>query len=145
VTYRIKPGYYALHGQELDSPTSKAFSLFDDGRIAVIRGTPENESAALDNVGPVYELRPEGSAAVPTGRIFVRFAEGTNVNAYEERINQAGYEIVERIAYAPNAAWLRTRSGNIAAALRGIDALAELPDVENVEPQMLMESARKTE
>ena len=145
MTYQIKQGYYAIHGQEPDSPTGKASSVFDDGKIAVIRGKPENESAAPDNVGPVYELQPEGSPAVPTGRIFVRFAEGTNVDAFEERINQAGYEIIERPAYAPNAAWLGTRSDNIAAALKGIDALARLPDVESVEPQMLMESVRKTE
>jgi len=50
---------------------------------------------------------------------------------------------VEIPAYAPNAAWLRARSGEIADALAGTPALDALPDLEAVEPQMLMERARR--
>lgn len=53
------------------------------------------------------------------------------------------YELVESLAYAPQAAWLRAPAGDIADALAGLPRLEQLPDVENVEPQMLMESVRR--
>lgn len=52
-------------------------------------------------------------------------------------------ELVESLAYVPQAAWLRAPSGDIAAALAGLSRLEQLADVENVEPQMLMESVRR--
>ena len=53
--------------------------------------------------------------------------------------------IEEVLAYAPEAAWLRPATGGIGAALRGIPALELLPGVEHVEPQMLMQSAQRTQ
>lgn len=53
------------------------------------------------------------------------------------------YELVESLAYAPQAAWLRAPSGDMADALAGLSRLEQLPDIENVEPQMLLESVRR--
>ncbi|MGH7960233.1 MAG: hypothetical protein ACRERD_00210, partial [Candidatus Binatia bacterium] len=95
-------------------------------------------------VGPVYALHPSGTPAVPTGQVFIRFQEGVTVEARRQEIEQAGYEIAQSIAYAPHAAWLQARSGEIAAALTGIPTLEKIAGVENVEPQMLMPKANRS-
>ncbi|NJN29890.1 MAG: hypothetical protein HC824_05115 [Synechococcales cyanobacterium RM1_1_8] len=41
--------------------------------------------------------------------------------------------------FAPQGAWVRSRSGTTLDSLQQIDQLRSLADVENVEPQMLME------
>ncbi len=94
-------------------------------------------------LSPVYTLHPGGSMAVPTGQVFIRFADGVNVEERREEIETAGYKIAQKLDYAPNAAWLRASSGSIAEALSGIDKLQKLKDVENVEPQMLMHAPRR--
>jgi hypothetical protein len=100
-------------------------------------------AAQAGSLIPVYGLEPSGLPAVPTGQVFIRFAEGIKAEERRQEINQAGYEIVQSLSYAPQAAWLRARSDDIADALAEISKLEQLPDVENVEPQMLKESARR--
>ena len=140
--YVRKPGYYALHHRSPDTPAPGAVLLLEDGAIAVFRGEPDEADMTVQNgaLSAVYGLQPGGLLAVPTGRVFVRFAEGVKAESRRQEINRAGYELVESVPYAPHAAWLRSRSGDIAAALAGIPKLEQLADVENVEPQMLMES-----
>ncbi|HEX8201918.1 MAG TPA: hypothetical protein VF590_15690 [Isosphaeraceae bacterium] len=117
------------------------FELEDDG-IRVYRGEPEERSpgrqAAAPAVTPVYGLGGPDSPAVPTGRVLVRFAEGIRIEDRRDQLAQAGYTLAEPLAYAPQAGWVRAASGGIAAALEGLPALAALPDVAHVEPQMLM-------
>jgi len=74
--------------------------------------------------------------------VFMRFREGVEIASRQKEIEQAGYEIGQSTPFL-NAAWLRPRSGNIADGLTGIPKLEALPDVENVEPQMLIESATR--
>jgi len=116
--------------------------LLEDGAIAVFRGELDEAGMTVQSgaLSAVYGLQPSGLLAVPTGRVFVRFAEGVKAESRRQEINRAGYELIESLSYAPHAAWLRARSGDIADALAGIPRLEQLPDVENVEPQMLMES-----
>lgn len=144
-TYTLMPGYYAIHGQQPGTPAPDAAYLFNEGTIAVFKGSPDQATVAPapDKLSPVYTLLPGGSPAVPTGLIFIRLEEGVPVGERKDKIKGAGYEVAESLAYAPNAAWLRARSGNIADALAGLKALEKLPDVESVEPQMLMESGRR--
>ena len=92
---------------------------------------------------PVYALQPGGRLAVPTGRVFVRLASDQRLQDHAERFRKAGYEIIEAVPYAPNAGWVRSATSSIAAALAGLRGLARMPDVENVEPEMLAEAARK--
>lgn len=137
-----KTDYYAEHGRQPDTPAPGAALLFNGGAIAVFHGKPARDKdlqppAAL---GPVYELHPGGAPAVPTGLVFIRFREGVDVTSRQQEIEGTGYEVAQKPPFASNAAWLRARSGNIADALTGIPKLEALPDVENVEPQMLMES-----
>lgn len=143
--YVLKSDYYAVYQQPPDSAAPDAILLLDDGAIAVFEGEPD-EAAVASRAGslvPVYGLQPSDMPAIPTGQVFIRFAEGVKAEDHRQEINQAGYEIVESLSYAPHAAWLRARSDDIADALAEIPKLEQLPDVENVEPQMLKESARR--
>ena len=144
-TYKLMPGYYATHGKQPEPAVRDAVQLFNEGAIAVFKGAPDQATDAAwpDKLSPVYSLVPGGSPAVPTGLVFIRFAEGVPVDTLKKEIEGAGYEVAESLAYAPNAAWLRARSGEIEDALTGLKALEKLPQVESVEPQMLMESARR--
>ena len=139
--YVRKPDYYAIHGQPHGVAATGAAALLDDGAIAVFRGAPNTAtaSAAKGRLGPVYALQPGDLLAVPTGLIFVRFPVGTDAASREKQIAQAGFELVEIPSYAPQAAWVRARTGEIADSLANLTALEQLPGVENIEPQMLME------
>ena len=139
--YEILPGHYAVHRRSADAAAPEdALYVLDDGAIAVFEGSP---GEARGEVGPVYALGPGGTPAVPTGRVFVRFKEGTKAEDQRKEIKQAGYEIEEVPAYAPHSAWVRALSGEIDDALKGIEGLEKLPDVENVEPQMLTQSVKR--
>jgi hypothetical protein len=143
----LLPGHYAVHRPVHDSPPSEdavTALMEDNSMIEVFRGNPDRRQRSLPGrIGPVYALQPGGRPAVPTGRVFIRFKEGTAVEDRLREIAEAGYEIADRISYAPHAAWLRARSADIADALAGIEALEEIADVENVEPQMLTQRASR--
>ncbi|WP_375467748.1 hypothetical protein [uncultured Nostoc sp.] len=144
VSYTRKPGYYAIHYNQPKTVASGAVLQLNDGAMsttgyayAVFPGEPnQSEQGTLS---PIYTLQPNGSLAVPTGLVFIRFAEGVDVESQREVINQAGYEVAQSLDYAPHAAWLRAQSGNIVDAIAGIPQLEAIPKVENIEPQMLME------
>jgi len=144
-TYTVMPEFYAVHGRQPGSPAPSAVHLFNEGAIGVFKGSPDQDirRSASDKISPVYSLVPGGSPAVPTGLVFIRFADGVAVEQRTEEIKHAGYEVAESLAYAPNAAWLRARSGSIPDALAGRDTLEKIADVESVEPQMLMEATRR--
>ena len=134
--------HYAVHRLQADRPPSAdAVIAFIEGEelIEVFREKADERQDPPGKIGPVYTLQPRGTPAVPTGRVFIRFKEGLPVEARLQEIERAGYEIAQRLEYAPHAAWLRARSGEIADALTRIPALEQIADVENVEPQMLMQ------
>lgn len=158
--YKRLPGFYAVHGWRADTPGVVPVQTFEDGTIAIIKGDPDPAAATADSsdaaaeatttvaaqrkLSPVYAQQSGGGAGsmvVPTGRVFIRFADAVKVADREPEIRNAGYEIDQKLDYAPNAGWLRARSGNIADALNDIATLAKLADVENVEPQLLMQAS----
>ena len=141
------PSHYAVHDRPLDVPAPGAVLLLNAGTIAVFAGEPDTtgDLAGSVTLSPAYQLQPDGALAVPTGQVFVRFAEGVAAETRREELARAGYEVVQLLAYAPQAAWVRARSGGIAEALTGIPALEALADVENVEPQMLMKSTQRSQ
>jgi hypothetical protein len=146
--YKRLPGHYAVHGSREAAGGPEPLQTFEDGDVALFEGEPDAASissaaAAAGKLSPVYTLHPGGSMAVPTGQVFVRFADGVKAEDRGEEIEAAGYKVAQKLAYAPNAAWLRASSGSIADALNGIDELQKLKDVENVEPQMLMHAPRR--
>jgi hypothetical protein len=87
----------------------------------------------------VYRRVDGGGIAVPTGSVLVRFAEGEPVERHRRALEGAGFELVESLAYAPHAGWVRAADGTIVDALVGLSRLEDLPGIENVEPQMLSE------
>ena len=88
--------------------------------------------------GPVYALSG-GSLAVPTGRVFVRFADGADPQAASDALRGAGFRIEQVPSYAPNAAWLTPLETDIGDALGKIGAIQSVPGVEHAEPELLME------
>lgn len=165
--YARLPGFYAVHGWRAGTSGVQPVQTFAEDGIAIIKGEPDPAEAsphseaatagssaatagktkpgeAKQILSPVYAQQSGGgvgSMAVPTGRVLIRFADAVKVANRESEIRSAGYEVEQTLDYAPNAAWLRARSGNIADALNGIATLAKLPDVENVEPQLLMQAS----
>ena len=73
----------------------------------------------------------------------MRFKSGVKQSDHLGDIKNAGYEIDQTLDYAPEAAWLRAKYGEPAEALHRISELEKIPDVENVEPQMLRRRAGK--
>lgn len=94
-------------------------------------------------VGPVYRQARSGGLAVPTGRVFVRFAETDAAARHEQALAEAGYEVEGVPSYAPHAAWLRATGGTVGDALGRLEDLQRLPAVEHAEPQLLTVAARR--
>jgi hypothetical protein len=136
-TYVRRPDLHALHDLPPGSPLDDAITVLNDGAIAVFP-TGYGRRATGSPQSPVYALEPGGALAVPTGQLFVRFAEGVSAASRAEALREAGYQLVDSPRYAPHTAWVRSLAGDIGAALSGVNRLATLPDVEHVEPQMLM-------
>lgn len=138
--YVQKPGYYAVHyAQPEDIVTAEAIVVMDEEAIAVFSGLPgaSRNTPADAKISPVYALPSASSLAIPTGRVFVRLAETVAIDSRQDAIQAAGYEIVDRPPYAPHAAWVQARSGSMADALQHISQLTAIPDMANVEPQLL--------
>jgi hypothetical protein len=138
------PDHHALCGAS-DPPAPEQVVATIDGdagaRFTIIRGPlPERGDAARI---AVYVDRASRTLIVPTGRVFVRFAEGIEARANEPALARASYRIAALIDYAPNAAWVEAEDGDVAAALRGLDRLAAIAGVVNVEPQLLSVRAFK--
>jgi hypothetical protein len=151
VVYTRLPDHYALvYQQHTEAPSSEGVITTmheDGGKIEVFRAEAEDErkrAPSLGEIRPVYALEPGGTLAVPTGQVFIRFKEGIQVKERLREIQQAGYDIAQTPGYAPHAAWLRAGSREIADALAGIQALEKIADIENVEPQMLMQRANRS-
>jgi hypothetical protein len=140
--------FYAVRGTparaERDVPVLTVNT--DNGEsIRVYRGVPKQTRAlsGSPSVMPVYSLPSTESVVVPTGRVFVRFADAIKAETKGDELKKAGYKIAQTLGYAPNAAWLEATNGDVALALDNLEKLEELADVENVEPQLLAPRALK--
>jgi hypothetical protein len=141
-SYELAEDLIAVHGA---GPSPGADLVFEGGEIAVEplaeHGPAQRRSGVL---GPVYRRKPGGAVAVPTGRVFVSFCARERAEGHRAELEASGYRLEEVPAYAPQAAWVRHRSEDIAAALRDLDRLERIPGVEGVEPQILSEAASRT-
>lgn len=120
----------------------------DAGEIRVYRGAPAGggsqtrESLSADVLLAVYERAGTdvqggaGGLAVPTGRVFVRFAEAIKIETRADELRNLGYRITQMLSYAPNAGWLEAVDG-ADSALQNIAGVEKLRGVVNVEPQLL--------
>ncbi|HET7464527.1 MAG TPA: hypothetical protein VFJ82_24925 [Longimicrobium sp.] len=127
--YELRADLHAVHGAA--GETEGAAPVADVGEARVYPGPGAGG-------GPVYALSG-GSLAVPTGRVYLRFAPGADPHAAEGALRGAGFRIERVPAYAPHTAWVAPVEGDIAGALQRIGALSALPGVEHAEPEMLME------
>jgi|tagenome__1003787_1003787.scaffolds.fasta_scaffold19856657_1 hypothetical protein len=135
-SYALDEGLVAVHG---DAPAGeKPVASLEGDAITVV-----DAPSAAQHVGPVYRAGPGGPIAVPTGRVFVRFQEGTDAASRAGELAAAGFSIESVPSYAPHAAWVRPGSESVADALVDLDRLRALPGVENVEPQLVSEAARR--
>lgn len=137
--------HFALHGGAPSALCPELRLRLGDRALTVCRGRPPQRGAlpAGVGVGPVYALEPAGSLAVPTGRLLVRFGAGVEARSRRRSLEAAGYSVHRLLSYAPHAVWVQARSRDVASALGGIARLERLPDVVNVEPQMLMEGVSR--
>ncbi len=142
VVYTRAEGYYALHGGMRGARASKAVLTLNDGEITIHKGQPKRGET---NATAVYSPGGGSSARhVPTGQVFVRFASDVDVTTQRDSLEGAGFTIAQTLSYAPNAAWLKHKDNDVAAALNAIPNLEKLDRVENVEPQLISPRALKS-
>lgn len=134
---------YAVHLGEGEAVPPGSLLTLNDGKIAVRRRGERELPAQGGLVTPVYSRGADGPLAVPTGQVFVRFREGVPAESRSGDLREAGYEIVRSPHYAPQTAWVRSHDGSPAQALANMERLQSLPDLEHVEPEMLMERASR--
>ena len=140
--YTRRPACYAVHGPLPAEVMRSASHRWPESGLAVCAGDPP-PSLPPTSLGAVYESEPGGTPMVPSGRVFVRFAERLRAEDRREQIASAGYVIQQVPEFAPHAAWVEALSGDIADGLRSLSALQALPGVENVEPQILSPRAAR--
>lgn len=140
--YHLAPEFYARHSSTPLSPDDRLVQRLDEAFV-VFQGPAPSSAMADGSIAAVYRAQPSGMLAVPTGRLWIRFAEGIDVEKKREAMAKAGFNVDEAPPWAKHAAWLRASSGKIADALVATQHLKALDGVEHVEPQMLVASARK--
>ncbi len=146
LSYVQLPKHYAIHGPLPAHLAPSVLLHLNDQSIAVCRGTPDQrlmQDISLA-ITPVYSLEPSGPPAVPSGLVFLRFKENIKAKEQHQTLTSAGYTITDIPLYALHTAWVRYKSGDIAAALTNLPSLETLSDVVNVEPQMLTKRALRS-
>lgn len=143
--YHRVPGLIAVHGASAPPRNVETVLRFDDPPILVCRTALGSIPRAwlASTLTPVYALTPKGAPAVPTGLVLVSFIEGIAAVERGDLLSREGFTLVGALPYAPSAAWVRSTAGDISASLAGIPVLEALPDVVNVEPQMLQRAVRR--
>ena len=137
--------YFTIYGHPPSSIATEMTLSGPEGEIAICRGDAAESArvAGISEIAPAYALHPAGPLSAPSGLVFIRFEDGVNVAARKEEIARADYIVVKRVPQAPNAAWLAAASRRVADALEGIGRLELIPNVVNVEPQMLSERVHR--
>jgi hypothetical protein len=153
IVYVRASDMYALRGAAAGLREAPLITLAAEGgdSIRVYRGNPapsarppgaRTAAAPTAAVLPVYSQTVGDGLAVPTGRVFVRFADAIKAESRADELKKLGYRIAQTLVYAPNAAWLEADDG-APAALRNIERVEKLEGVENVEPQFLSPRASR--
>ena len=143
VRYRLAPELYARCSKLPPSPGERVVQRLDE-RLAIIQVPASSSAMPKGSVLPVYRAQPSGTFAIPTGRLWVRFAEGIDATQKRELVEKVGCSLEELPPWTASGAWVRASSGKVADALAAAAVLQGLPGVEHVEPQMLLPSVRKS-
>lgn len=139
VVYERADDLVAVHGVSDVEPT--VVTLEDDHVVVCGLDAVARADVAPDALGPVYRRGQQGRVVVPTGRVFVRFAEGETVERRRQDLTSTGFDIEQVLTYAPHAGWVRPATGRVGDALRQLGGLEHVAGLENVEPEMLSERA----
>ena len=92
---------------------------------------------------PVYRQHPGTTAAVATGRLFLRLQDGLRIDTFVSRLASLGLGVDEALDWAPNAAWISSPGGDPCLALNLLRELDRLDAVAHVEAQLAMELHRR--
>jgi hypothetical protein len=143
--YTLADDYYVVSGAGVGQTDLDVEFHIEEGDLTVCRKRHDQTSfpPTTTAVGPVYRLGEHGPLAIPTGKVFVRFAEQTKLEDRQEDVERAGFRVKQILSYAPQAGWVEPRSGEIVDAISRFEELKHIPGVTAVEPQMLMESQRR--
>ena len=137
--YFIQKNCFAVHGSLPSNLKIPILYKLEKEQITVLSGNPEK--IKLDEVStictPVYGRDENDLPAVPTGLIFIELKEGQSIEKQRDLLLSKGYLIREIPKYAPHCAWLVSDQGNISDALNNLPNLMQVPDVQNVKPQLL--------
>ena len=138
-TYFIQKNRFAVHGSlpaTLDLPI---LYKLEKEQITVLSGSPDKTKFREEPIAwtPVYGHDDDDLPAVPTGLIFIELKEGQPIEKKRELLLSKGYLIQEILKYAPHCAWLVSDQGDIAEALNHMQNLTQVPEVQNVKPQLL--------
>lgn len=134
---------YALLGEVPRELEAAVLRVLGAGEATVLEGRPPAglSSEVARRIAPLYSPKDSPSYAVPTGRLFVRVADGEEIAVLRDSFDNAGFRIEEIPPYAPHSAWVVARSGDLSDALAGLRRLASVPGVEHVEPELLRAKA----
>ena len=138
-TYVRRDGCFAVHARIREAAGLRRLYRLENEGIDVLEGTTDALPAGSGAPVAVYGLGEEGEPAVPTGRVSVTFATRSTV----PDLADTPYEIESRPAYAPEAAWLVAKDGDVARALRELPRLAARQDIASFEAQLLRPAARR--
>jgi hypothetical protein len=133
--YVVAPEYRVVRLAGDAQPVTDPLHVFEDEGVAIVAAGTVREGQVLDR--PVYRRAPHGSPVLPTGRIFVRFADGDHAESHRAAIEAAGYHLERVPPWAPNGAWVCHASGDVRESLAGLERLRQLPGVQHVEPELL--------
>lgn len=143
--YVLQKGFYAVHGEIPPFCKAAIVAVIEEGKIVICKGNPDELPPSVDRnmLMPVYALELNGLLAVPTGLILIRYTDNVAAASRKQAIERIGYIIDQELAYAPQALWLKSANGDTVFALNNASLLEAQENVENVEPQMLMQSVRR--
>ena len=143
--YTLADDFYVVSGAGA-RPADRDVEFHIEGSdLTVFRKRREETRVAVPAIarGPVYRVGTHGPLAIPTGKVFVRFEEQTEVTEREEDIERAGFKVSQILSYALIACCVEPNSGEIADAIGRFGELKQISGVAAVEPQMLMECQRR--
>lgn len=137
--YFIQKNRFAIHGTLPRTLSWPVLYTLEKEQITVLSGSPDETNFDKESLvwTPVYGRSEDDLPAVPTGLIFIELKEGQQVEKKRELLLNKGYQIREVLKYAPHCAWLVSDQGNIAEALNHLPGLMQVPDVQNIKPQLL--------
>lgn len=137
--------YFAVFGNQIVDCGANVFCTLESPAVTIYEG--RLDSFLLEKIEgaicAVYKVDGTGSPAVPTGSVLVRLADGERIDEFRDELEAVGYQLESDLSYAPQAGWVRPKSGRIADSIRDLQGLKKLPRVVHCELQMVQVAEKK--